>query len=429
MNTDRPIKLLLISYYWPPSGGSGVQRPVKFVKHLPSFGIDTTVYTVENGEFPTLDNSLLKDIPESVKVIKRKIFEPYAVFKLISGNKKQKISSNALAENSKKGLLGKLAVWVRSNFFIPDARMFWIKPSVKFLTKYINDNNITHVITTGPPHSLHVIGLNLKKKTDIKWIADFRDPWTEIEYFGELSLMNFALKKHQDLEKETLSLADQIVVTAPGTKQGFLKTLNKPEKYHVITNGFDKDDFEGIKPKKKNGYTICYTGYLRKNQNYEVFWKAIGSLIHEKQLDIHIEIIGKQDIGVLEIIKDLNLEKNVTIKGFIPHNEVLVEMLSADMLYMALYDVHNGGSIIPGKLFEYLASKKPILAIGEVNSDVNTILNQTNAGEVFSSNDIEGVTQFINDKYSNIDTNTLNEAVISRFERKELTSKLVSLIK
>ena len=204
-------KVLIITYYWPPSGGPGVQRWLKFAKYLPEFGYEPIIYTPQNPEAPAIDESLLKDIPEGIEVLKQPIWEPYNWYRQFLGQKDKKIGSGFVSEKKEPGILHKISVWVRGNFFIPDARRFWIKPSVKYLTKYLKENSVDAVISTGPPHSMHLIGLGLKKQLDINWIADFRDPWTNIDFYQELMLSSWADKKHHDLEKEVLTRADKVV--------------------------------------------------------------------------------------------------------------------------------------------------------------------------------------------------------------------------
>jgi hypothetical protein len=213
-------KVLIITYYWPPSGGSGVQRWLKFVKFLPSFGWKPYVYTVENGEYVSVDPALQQEVPEEAVIIKRPIFEPFRLYRKLTGKKKEdKIIPGFLDEGMNSDWKSRIILWIRSNLFIPDARMFWIRPSIKFLQNYIAENEIKIVITTGPPHSLHVIGLKLKEKMDITWIADFRDPWTSIDYFEKLNLTAFSRKKHHSLENKVLEVADEVITVGKTMKR------------------------------------------------------------------------------------------------------------------------------------------------------------------------------------------------------------------
>ena len=234
------MKVLIITYYWPPAGGPGVQRWLKFVKYLPSYGVQPIVYIPENPTYPLVDEGLLSEVSSEAVIIKKRITEPYAWASVFSKGNTQKISSGIIPDKKKQSALQQLMLWVRGNVFIPDARVLWVKPSVKFLEKYIQENNIDTVITTGPPHSLHLIGLGLKEKLNVKWIADFRDPWTTIGYHKELKLSVSAEKKHKDLESSVLNTADTVLVTSPTTKKEFEALTTKP--IAVITNGYDVEN-------------------------------------------------------------------------------------------------------------------------------------------------------------------------------------------
>ncbi len=234
---SEPKKLLIITYYWPPAGGPGVQRWLKFVKYLPDFNIQPIVYIPENPTYPIIDNGLQSEVSEKAIILKNKIKEPYGLASFFGKNKTKKISSGIIPNQKKQSFVEKTLLWVRGNIFIPDARFLWVKPSVKYLKKYIEDNQIDTIVTSGPPHSLHLIGLQLKKELNVKWFADFRDPWTTIGYHKALKLSSYADKKHKALEKEVLTTADTIIVTSKTTKTEFQAITSQP--IEVITNGYD----------------------------------------------------------------------------------------------------------------------------------------------------------------------------------------------
>ena len=193
-------KVLIVVYYWPPSGGSGVQRWTKFVKYLRDFGLEPIIYTPSNPERPALDTSLENDIPEGLEVIQRTIWEPYSLYKKFVGiDKEEQLGSGLMISGKENSTLQKFSIWIRGNLFVPDARRFWIQPSIKYLTSYLLENPVDAIVSTGPPHSLHLIGLGLSKKTHIPWLADFIDPWTNIDFFEELKLNGPAKKRHHKL--------------------------------------------------------------------------------------------------------------------------------------------------------------------------------------------------------------------------------------
>ncbi len=431
-------KVLIITYYWPPCGGSGVQRWLKFTKYLAKKNYYCIIYTPSNPESPVIDNSLLKDIPQNnYEVIKTEIFEPYKLYRFFTNkNKSEKITTSFLSENSdnkKLSLKEKISRWIRGNFFIPDARMFWIKPSVKYLSDYLKKNKIDIIITTGPPHSMHLIGLGIKKKhPNIKWIADFRDPWTNIDFINDLHLTTFALKKHAQLEKEVVCTADKIV-TVSYTLTNELQALcpHNNNNFHTITNGFDNDDFELIahsQKKQTNQFIITYAGLLPPNRNPFILWKALAELSEKKLLnkEIKIQLIGKSDVSVWNTIKDNNIAHLVEKIDYLPHSEVIKKQADADALLLLINRAPNSKGILTGKLFEYLASNKPIIAIGPTDGDAAKIIKESNAGFIIDYDDIESMKQTL---LTIINTPTVtNNSAIQKFSREALTNDLIKLI-
>ncbi len=237
-------KALIICYYWPPAGGPGVQRWLKFVKYLRDFDIEPVVYIPENPHFPIVDESLVAEIPTGITVIKQPIFEPYKMASAFSKSSTRQLSAGIIKSEKKQSILQKLMLFVRGNLFIPDARKFWIKPSVAFLDSYLKANPVDCIITTGPPHSLHLIGLKLSKRTGLPWLADFRDPWTEIGYQKKLKLTHFAQQKHQHFESKVLNTADHILATSYATQKLLQAKTSKP--VSCITNGFDEEALQDV---------------------------------------------------------------------------------------------------------------------------------------------------------------------------------------
>ena len=267
----NPKKLLIITYYWPPAGGPGVQRWLKFVKYLPDFNIEPHVYVPQNPTYPIVDEGLQSEVSSKAIIIKRPIFEPYQIASFFSKNKTKKISSGIIPNKKKQSFLERILLWVRGNIFIPDARFMWVNPSVTFLNKYISDNQIDTIITSGPPHSLHLIGLQLKKDLDINWLADFRDPWTTIGYHKALKLSTYANKKHKKLESQVLNTADTIIVTSKTTKKEFEALTDKP--IEVITNGYDVENV--TKQTLDSTFSLAHIGSLLSERNPKILWEVI----------------------------------------------------------------------------------------------------------------------------------------------------------
>lgn len=441
-------KILIITYYWPPAGGPGVQRWLKFAKYLPDFGWKPVIYTPENPSYPLLDESLLKDIPENIEIVKTKIREPYQIAeKLNKSNKKFKAGQFDIGEN--QSWKSKLSIWVRGNFFIPDARVFWVKPSIKFLKRYLKENKIDVVVTSGPPHSLHLIGLNLKKRLpDLKWIADFRDPWTEISYYKHLRLTKTSDKKHRQLERDVFKNADITLATSYSDAENFRKNGAKAV---CITNGFDEADAHKtaksqnrkIINQQNNSQTLqsvnfktfvlSYIGVLEQLRNPENLWKALSELVKTNSdfaEHFTLKFAGIIDDKILSSIENSALKKHVLNLGYLSHDKAVEEMQSSDMLLITNFPNESSKGIIPGKIFEYLATGKQIISFGPDQADVSKILAETNAGKHFSYHDSKTIKSFVLEKFElwksgNLFENTQN---IEQFSRRNLTNKLADIL-
>jgi len=421
-------KVIIICYYWPPAGGPGVQRWLKFVTYLPEFDIAPVVYVPENASYAISDTALVNEIPKDLKIIKHPIFEPYHLASLISKKNTERISSGIIQKQQKQSLMEKLLLWVRGNLFIPDARKYWVNPSTRYLSKIIKEEQIQTVITTGPPHSIHLIGQKLRQKQKIRWIADFRDPWTSIGYHTKLKLSKSSQQKHQQLEKMVLNEADHIITTSQTTKDEFSKLTNKP--IEVITNGFDG---ERLRPPLDIKFTISHIGSLLTDRNPECFWQAINELCEEDErfkTRLNIQLIGVVGEGVKESVAHYGLTDLVSFVGYLPHEEVLFRQAKSQILLLLEINAEETAGIIPGKLFEYLNAARPILAIGPKNWEVAHIIKETNSGQCLVSGDKSTVKDVILSYYRAYDKNELNSTAtgIEKYHRRELTRALAKTI-
>ena len=422
-------KVLIVTYYWPPAGGPGVQRWLKFAKYLPQNEIEPIVYVPKNPHYPLKDASLETEIPSEIKVLKNGIFEPYAFAEIFSKKDTAMISSGIIPKEQKQGFLQKLMLFIRGNFFIPDARMFWIKPSVKFLSEYLKENSINTIITTGPPHSMHLIGLKLKKEIGVKWIADFRDPWTQIGYHSKLKLLSSSRKKHEKRELEVLQNADKIITTSFTTREEFLKKTSQP--VEVITNGYDFEEVEKLPLDEK--FTLSHIGSLLSGRNPENLWKALAELITEKEdfaADFQLNLIGAVGEPVLESINNNGLKKYVFRKSYVSHKEALQLQRSSQLLLLIEIDREETKGIIPGKLFEYMVSERPILAVGPEGADIQKIIKQTNTGNYFLYSQKGETKDFLFEKYKLFKKAELKSFPIGlqQYSRKSLTKELAKQI-
>ncbi len=425
-------KVLIITYYWPPAGGPGVQRWLKFVKYLRDFGIEPVVYIPENPNYPMLDDSLENEIPEGITILKKPIFEPYQIAGLFSKAQTKTISKGIIDVEKNQSFVQKSLLFIRGNLFIPDARKFWINPSVKFLKSYLKKEGVKKIITTGPPHSLHLIGLKLKQELELKWIADFRDPWTQIGYHKKLKLTESSKKKHLSLEREVLNSADQIITTSFTTKEEF--AVKTDRLISVITNGFDAEEDEVQTNELDTKFSISHIGSLLSERNPENLWKAIAELTNENLAfseDLELKLAGTISEEVITSIKSVGLGEKLQLLGYVSHKEAIALQQKSRLLLLIEINSEETRGIIPGKLFEYLMAKRPILAIGPKKWDVQQILEETGAGEYFQYLEKEKLKSLILShykRYKNGDGNFV-KGEIQQYHRKNLTRKLASLIK
>lgn len=425
----EPKKLLIITYYWPPAGGPGVQRWLKFVKYLPDFNIQPIVYIPENPTYPILDEGLQSEVSEIAIILKNKIVEPYGLASFFGKSKTKKISSGIIPNQRKQSFFERTLLWIRGNLFIPDARFLWVNPSVKYLKKYIQENNIDTIVTSGPPHSLHLIGLQLKKDLNVKWFADFRDPWTTIGYHKALKLSSSAEKKHKALEKEVLNSADTIIVTSKTTKTEFQALTSKP--IEVITNGYDVEKIE--KQTLDEKFTLAHIGSFLSERNPRILWKVLNELIKENKEfknDFCLKLIGATSQEVLDAISEFKLNDYVQNLGYVSHQEAVMHQRKSQVLLLIEIDSEDTKSIIPGKLFEYMVSERPILAIGPENSDFAEIITATNTGVFFTYDEKERLKELLLNYYQQYKTQSLkvNAVGLQQFSRKNLTQQLAKLI-
>ena len=406
-----------------------MQRWVKFAKYLPSEGWQPVVYTPENPDMASVDMSLLEDIPAEAEIIKTHIFEPYGIYRKLTGSKGQiKIE----AEGSSKGkgsLMKRFSMWIRGNFFMPDPRCFWIGPSVRFLKKYLKEHPVDIIVSTGPPQSMHLIARKVSLATGIPWIADFRDPWTKIFYFKHLKLSRWANRRHHQLEQSVLDDATAIVAVSPLVQQDFAAATKTP--VHLVTNGFDQSDYVDSVETDGN-FNIIHTGLLTQEGNPVELWKALGDKCREDQAfaeKFRLILAGKTDEKVLRTISEAGLEAYLTNLGYIDHTQAVKEQRKASVLILPIREEPETKAILPGKLFEYLAARRPILGVGTSEGAMATVLQETGAGKIFNWDDAKDIREYIDACWVKFcDGNLVTEtADINKFSRGELTKKMTEI--
>ncbi|MFO7997521.1 MAG: glycosyltransferase [Bacteroidales bacterium] len=425
-------KVMIISYYWPPGGGAGVHRWLKFAKYLRHYGWEPIVYTPENPEYPETDASLLKDLPTDLLTIRRKIREPYRLYKLFTGRSMgEKIQAGFLSENRKPGQADKLATWLRGNLFIPDARKFWIRPSVRYLSRWLSAHPVDAVVSTGPPHSMHLIALGLKQGHNIPWLADFRDPWSQIDFYHKLRLTPWADKKHKALERRVLHTADRVVTVSNHWAGGLRQLSNRH--IDVVTNGFDPEDFLDVPDYTHERFTLTHLGSMNADRNPRVLWEVIKDLVmHVPGFSDHLEIrlIGKTDIAVRQALESLELQAFVNHIPYLPHDKALEITGASAILLLPLNNTPNVMGIAPGKLYEYLALKRPILCVGPPNGDAAGIIQETGSGITLGFQDRGGMHEALLKWYTAFLSGELGrvEGSAGRFSRIALTGQIAEIL-
>lgn len=409
-----------------------MQRWLKFTKYLPEFGWEPTVYIPENPSYPIVDDTLAKDVAPELKIIKTRIWEPYQLAERLSQNN-NKFKAGQFDVGRNQSWKSKLSIWIRGNFFIPDARVFWVKPSVNVLKKHLKTHHFDTIVTTGPPHSLHLIGLGLKKEfPHLKWIADFRDPWTEISYYRHLKLTKKADRKHHALEKKVFKTADITLATSYTDAENF---RNKGANAVCITNGFDvaETSLNGRENQSNQTFTLGYIGVLEQLRNPEILWQVLIEILQENdafRTDFTLKFVGRIDDKILAGFKNTPLEEAIMHLGYLSHSAAIAEMNSSHVLLITNFPEAASKGIIPGKIFEYLAAGKQILSFGPEDADVQKILEKTGAGKHFIYSGSEQLKQYILGLYTKWKRGELmhHEGSILEFSRWQLTKKLSEIL-
>ena len=426
-------KVLIITYYWPPSGGPGVQRFLKFCKYFHDYNWDPIVLTVENGNFPNIDISLEKDVSPRIKVVKTKTIEPFSIYNKLIGSSDRSIPITISAKKE-KGIIKKLSRFLRANLFIPDARIGWKGFAICAAKKIISKNDIKAIITTGPPQSTHLIGLSLKKKYKIPWVADFRDPWTNVYYNKYLPRTDRTVKKDKILENKVLNACDAVTVVSRGLSDEFLK---RNKHIQVIYNGYDYNDIHKANNIATAKFNLEYIGNLKSNQNIKELWEALDELLddyHELKNKFSLTFTGNVNVEILELIKDFKLLKTcLNVNNYVTHNKAVDRMINANLLLFIIPKTKNNNLIMTGKIFEYLATRTPILSIGPITGEASNLLDTVGRDSMIEYHDKKTIKKQIKKYFSRwlkLDGRKVfhNSANLEKFSRKKLTKKYSLLL-
>jgi glycosyltransferase involved in cell wall biosynthesis len=425
---------LIFAYYWPPASGPGVQRWLKFVKFLPEFGWDAIVVTPEHGSYPSTDPSLVQDVPSDTQVFKTNTLEPFRLFNILSGQaNKGKATSVGMGDiKGSQSFIKKAGAYVRANFFVPDARKGWGRFAIKEGSKIIEQNDIDLIVTTGPPHSAHLIGLELHKKFGTPWVSDLRDPWTNIYYNKFLPRSKPTIKKDLKLETTVLETSSAVTTVSNGMKVEF---EDRARKVRIIPNGYDEEDFpESYHPDKDSAFRLSYIGNLKVNQNCKELWEAISELADEIdgfQENFILSFTGNVHSEIIDTLKETGIDRMLENLAFVEHKEAVKRMIDADSLLFLIPDSPNNEQIITGKIFEYLASRTPLLSIGPSGGDAATILAGCERKPMIDYHQKGSIKEELRAQFLNWRESTEKIRISGnqhiKFSRRKLTEELVTL--
>ncbi len=424
-------KVLVITYHWPPSGGIGVLRCLKLVKYLRDFGWEPVVFTAKNASYQFIDRGNEKDIPDNLEIHQVPIFEPINAFKRLTGRKIQQPLQN-ITNNSgkKKGVLDKFSLWLRGNFFIPDARAAWIKPSVAYLRNYLKDHPVDAIFTDGPPHTNTVIGMRLAEEFGIPWLADFQDPWTQVDYYQQLYIGKRADKKHRKLEQEVFQKASKITIASPSWKTD-LEAIGA-KNVSVFYYGYDESDFNDYRSSESaNDFVIFHGGLLGDDRNPSTLLKVIADLSKVNEHFNHrvkIVFAGEVDFNIQQEIIALELEDKVSYLGMIPRKSVIKTYESCSLLLLPINKAANAKGRIPGKLFELLRTGKEILVLGPSDADVKKIVTDAKAGMQFEYDDYNGLKEYLTQLFANGRNEQTDLYHVEQYSNYRLTEQISKLL-
>ncbi len=428
-------KILIISYYWPPGGGAGVQRILKFVKYLPSNGFKPYVVTVdaEKASYPVIDNSLNAEVPAEAEIYRTDTFEPFGLYSKVVGKKS---IPTGFSNESDPGLLQKMSRFIRGNFFIPDARKGWINFAFKEACRLIEKEKIDTVITTSPPHSAQLAGLKLKKKYGINWIADLRDPWTDIYYYKEFKHLPFAERLDKKYERLVLENADKVITVSSDLKRLFIEKSEKviENKIVNIPNGFDEADFSNVihEDLRQKEFIISYTGTMAESYNPRIFFDVCKKLTSENpEVNIRLRFIGSPAEPLMNKIREMSLSSYLEVIPTVTHERSVGYLNESTALLLVIPDVKNDKGILTGKLFEYLASRKTIICIGPEDGEAASVINECSAGKTFGRNNENGLYEYMKGllmTWKEKGNLNIHSDIYKKYSRRSQTAELIRVI-
>ena len=413
-------KVLIVTYYWPPAGGPAIQRTLKFVKYMRFFGWEPVILTVENGEYPAIDPSLIQEIPDNIQVYKTRAFQLFQLYRMLTGKKGNTHNNANVFGQKDTTFVERLAKWIRLNLFIPDARIGWYAYAIKAAKKIIEQEHIDLIYSSSPPHSLQLIAQKIAKQNKIKWVADFRDPWSELVHYQSYKRTWLTRKIDSHFEKSVFRSADRLVAAA-NDYATCIKT-HVDRKIEVIYNGYDPSDFPKPKSRNTEDFLITYTGELSEDRIPHALLRALSRLEHS---NIKLQFIGNTCPELKQEIQQLNLGNKVILKPYMPHIASIAELQQSDLLLLVINQVANGKGIVPGKIFEYLGTRKPILCLGDPTGEAGEIIKTTNSGFCIAHHNEEEIFTLLSRLSSGVLPGLSFQT--EQFERKNETGQLCDI--
>lgn len=432
-------KVLIVAYYFPPSGGPGVQRVLKFVQYLRDFGWEPVVLTVKDGTFPARDESLLDEIPDGVKVYRTDIFEPYDLYRTLTGKKKSDgIDVNTLRNKDEKMPLSeRISEFIRATFFIPDARMGWRRYAVKEGLRIIAQEKIDAIYSSSPPYTCSLIARDLKRKTGLPWVAGFRDPWTGFLTTPDRWALPAALDRA--MERSVFTEADAVDVAWTGIAAdalGKYPQINR-EKFHHLPNGFDSNDFPtvGAGERTDSRFTVAYTGSMYGLRTPKEFLQAVELLVSEGNVDparIRLRFIGRFGDEVHQMFRESSVRESIDVDGYMPHAESIRQLFFADALLLVVDVTSDSEEIVPGKVYEYIGTGRPVIAVAPERGAIADLIAETGAGFVAHQSNLRGIADaflaLYNDHINGTRSIEQDSEAVARYERRNVTGMLAELM-
>jgi hypothetical protein len=426
-------KVLFIVYHFPPAAGAATQRILKFLKYLPKFGWEGSVLTVDEVDYPDLDQSLADKIPAETKIYRTKFWTPFGIYRKLTRRKPKEKIPVAFIKDGHKSIAERISVFLRLNLFLPDAKVGWIPYAVKEGVKLIRDHKIDAIISSGPPHTCHLIARNIKRKTRAKWIADFRDPWTDIDYYSGMKRIKLAEWCDSRMEKSVLKEADSIISASEGYLN-ILKSKCVENQYEVITNGFDPDDFIDVQKIQTEKFVITYTGNMPVTRNPEMLWQALDELIAENcQFKEKFEFwfAGVMDDEIRFAIQSRPFFNNFKDFGYVSHSKAIELVFNSHVLIMIVNKVKTSAEILPGKIFEYIAAGNQIMVIGPEEGEAVKLIKQVRQGEALDYTKKDEMKNYITERYKDWKDGKIEKYYSeesNKFTREKITEKLSQIL-